>query len=371
MTDRKNRNAPKNPLDPVPYSSTMANAVPNFLQPAPIFHGKRAKEGHSAEDFLRIVDTMRKANPNTPDDQFIQQVAGYLRDDASQWFHRLLKGKLGRAAYETFLTDWVTFKNHFVQMFFQIRNAREQQVDLLTFKQEKDETAIDFVHRTYVAVNEVSERWVDQNTTHVLANHSPVVSNQSHAILHAAINTAELRAALQDYTREACKNFLTAHENIRDVDHTAKIAAKALSDSRMRAHAKELGRTNITISDFCDNIENKEISLAAGKSESSHKGNAASIGADANPPQSTADVAAAGAQKKSGGASKKNKKQAKGQPKQGQPAKPKTPCLLCKEWHRYADCPRLETARRAIGLAEMDAQETNVNPPAYSYSGNA
>jgi len=344
----------------------MAQQVPNFLQPAPIFYGKKIKEGHSAEDFLRIVDTMRKANPNTPDPQFIQQVAGYLRDDASQWFHRLLRGKLGAAAYQTFLEDWTTFKNHFVQMFFKIRNAREQQIDLLAFRQDKDETAIDFVHRTYVAVNEVSERWIDQNLNDVVAS-APVITDQTHPELHGVINTDQLRDAFQRYLRECGMNFLTTHENIRDVDHTAKIAAKSLSDSRMRAHAKELGRSRINISAFCDNIENKEISLSAGKSEpQSHKATVASANADGSTPSNQADVNAASAQKKSGGG-QKGKKKAKGKPKSGPPAQPKTPCLLCKEWHRYADCPRLDTARRAIGVAETDAQDADQ----FGLSGNA
>ena len=137
----------------------------------PIFHGRKATKGCSAEDFVLRVDNLARTR-GWSDKDAAEMAISFLRDEASEW----ITNALATVDYDTWLgaqTSYITFKKAFKEQFFTITQTSDVSSDWSSLHQNKSEDARQFgmrvagTIRKYVALLE--EKPVTVRTADVMA----------------------------------------------------------------------------------------------------------------------------------------------------------------------------------------------------------
>jgi len=330
-----------------------------FVMPAPIFYGRYAAlagKGSSPQDFWDQVDAMHSGLPaGATDSQFIQQVGGYLKDNARDWFKIVLKGRLTEAEYSAAINDWGLFGQQFKSEFFDIRSAKDEDQHWIKMRQGANEPAMLFVSNVYTAIAKNSAMWQDRTVTTICAKapETDTFDTDLHAALQAALTTPELRRSYRAYVASVVKFSLEYYDADKDVHHTATVCAEGLRDQRLRLHAIELNKQDVSIAGFLDGMRAKDNSLYSMANKQQRTGTN-EIATDQHQQQDQhQEVAAAAAGLKK----RKNKNKDKQQKEAKPTGPPKSPCMLCGEMHRHKECPLYATARRLSGLEATGTEE--------------
>jgi len=344
----------------------MADGQSNkFVTPAPIFYGRYAAlagKGSSPQDFWDQVDAMHSGMPaGASDSHFIQQVGGYLKDNARDWFKIVLKGRLSATDYAAAINNWGLFGQQFKLEFFDIRSAKDEDQHWIKMKQGPNEPSMLFVSKVYTAVAKNSAMWQDRAIT-TICNKAPgsdTFNADLHAALTGALTTPELRQSYRAYMATIVKFAIESYDAEKDVHHTATVCSEGLKDQRLRLHAIELNKQDVNIAGFLDGMRAKDNSLYSVASKQQRTG-ANEISTDLLQQQDQHQEVAASAanQKKKKNNQKKNKSKGKPQKETKPTGPPKSPCMFCGEMHRHKECPLYATARRLSGLEATSAEGT-------------
>jgi len=338
------------------------NQTSKFVMPAPLFYGRYAAlagKGASPQDFWDQVDAMHSGLPaGSSDTMFIQQVGGYLKDNARDWFKIVLKGRLRETAYNAAINNWGLFGQQFKLEFFDIRSAKDEDQHWIKMKQGPNESPMLFVSNVYTAIAKNSAMWQDRTISKICnkAPGSDVFNADLHAALQAALTTPELQQSYTAYMASIVKFAIQSYDSDKDVHHTATVCAEGLRDQRLKLHAIELNKQDVNIAGFLDGMRAKDNSLHSVASKQQRTG--ANDITTEEQPQVEQEVAAAGANQKKKKPQKKNKPKGKPQKDAKPTGPPKTPCMFCGQMHRHKECPVYATARRLSGLEGTGVEES-------------